>query len=107
MEAIVGEELRVMCNDITCFRQIYSWSKIYKNGTSQPLNESSNTYIITQNVTSVLAVGGQEYQCKCTEGDACRQFTIWGTFLTHPEEFNYHLMNVITYTILFNTCGMQ
>ena len=75
-----------MCiiNDITCFNRKYSWS-MYKNGTNQPLDESSDTYIITQNVTSVLAVGGQEYQCKCMEGEDCKQFTIWGT-LTHPEE---------------------
>lgn len=79
VKANVGEELRILCNLATpCFNHIYIWSLIYKNGTRQQFNESSNGLIITENITAVMDVGGEEYQCQCEGVEACQTFTIFG-----------------------------
>ena len=103
--ATVGVKLELMCFFDRCFT--YEWFEII-NGTSQPTSRSTNSTLkIADKVTSVMEVGGREYQCRCKGRANCTKFTIWGKLIKHSD---YCLGSHSVHTIVLFTlvvCVLQ
>ena len=76
--ATIGQEMVIKCNLPMCFGSV-SWCKY--NGSNCSIIESATSIelVVSTNVTSATEVGGQQYECHCSNNASnCKKYNIAG-----------------------------
>ena len=95
--ATIGQALVLRCT-ITCHSLTYNWYRLRGSERDEIAGETDGELLVSENVTSVSEVGGQMYECGCSENDDCEIFEIGGahiivllTFIMHTLDWVHSL----------------
>ena len=71
----------IRCNLIMCFQNAFVWCRVNGTDCTTIENEASDKLVVSMNVTSAAEVGGQEYECHCSDDPGnCKKYNIAGDY---------------------------